>query len=147
MLSDYSLMIDEVSKVDEGKYEVIATNGVGDTPSRKAIQVRVYPLKSKVKIEMEKAIYVPESTVRIPCTIVGYPPPNITWYKVKRKNGKVIQTLLESGSHVVHLLFADFFITLNLATITFSIKIFILQMIHISRLRYSKYLGPPSKVI
>ena len=148
MLSDYSLMIDEVSKVDEGKYEVIATNGIGDTPSRKAIQVKVYPLKSKVKIEMEKAIYVPESTVRIPCTIDGYPPPNITWYKVKRKNGKVIQTLLESGSHALHLLFAYFFIIcINLATITFSIIISMLQMIHISRLRYSKYLGPSSKVI
>ena len=97
MLSDYSLMIDKVSKIDGGRYDVVATNGIGDEPSKQSIKVMVYPIKSKVKIEMETAIFAPDSTIEIPCTIVGYPPPNITWYKVKRTDGKIIQTQLYSG--------------------------------------------------
>ena len=97
MLSDYSLMIDKVSKIDGGRYDVVATNGIGDEPSKQSIKVMVYPIKSKVKIEMETAIFAPDSTIEIPCTIVGYPSPNITWYKVKRTDGKIIQTQLYSG--------------------------------------------------
>ena len=97
MLSDYSLMIDKVSKLDGGKYSVVASNGIGDEPSRKSINVRVYPLKTKVKIEMDKAIFAPDETIEIPCMVVGYPPPNITWYKVKRRQGKVVQTPLQTG--------------------------------------------------
>ena len=100
MLSDYSLMIDEVSKHDGGKYDVVAANGIGDEPSRKSIEVKIYPLKSKVKIEMERAIFAPDETIEVPCTVVGYPPPDITWYKVKRRQGKVIQNKLVSGIHL-----------------------------------------------
>ena len=46
---------------------------------------------------MEKAIFAPDDTVEIPCTVVGYPPPNITWFKVKRRQGRVIQTNLQTG--------------------------------------------------
>ena len=104
MLSDHSLMIDKVTKLDGGIYEVMATNGIGEEPTKKEMKVVIYPLKSKVKIEMKKAIFPPDSTVEIPCTIFGYPPPNIRWYKVKRKDGKVLQTRLESGIYIGFLL-------------------------------------------
>ena len=56
---------------------------------------------------MEKAIYPPDDTVKIPCRIVGYPPPDIRWYKVQRKQGTTIQTLLESGMYISSVLMCE----------------------------------------
>ena len=51
---------------------------------------------------MDKAIFAPDETIEIPCMVVGYPPPNITWYKVKRRQGKVVQTPLQTGTLRAH---------------------------------------------
>jgi hypothetical protein len=101
MLADYSLhILRNVRDLDAGKYVVRAENGIGEA-AEKTLDVVVYPLYTSAKIEIDKAIFAPESDVSIGCEVRGYPPPTIEWFKLSRiRGGRNMTQMEEQRPHV-----------------------------------------------
>ncbi|TRY63672.1 hypothetical protein TCAL_00430, partial [Tigriopus californicus] len=94
ILSDFSLTIKQIGELDAGLYTITADNGIGSAATQ-VVEVVVYPLYPKVAIKMDKSIFKPETQVTIPCTIRGYPPPEIQWFKLGRSRNDPLVPLQE----------------------------------------------------
>lgn len=82
------LKIKEITKDQEGTYEIIAKNREGESRIKTIIKVKTGKKESPQVIEPLKNVYVREGEPAMLCTsIVGNPTPTISWFK----NGKPIK--------------------------------------------------------
>ncbi|XP_066978000.1 papilin isoform X20 [Macrobrachium rosenbergii] len=78
VLPNGSLQIVNIERSDAGEYRCKATNILGTAEKTTSFTVDV-PLRAIIR--MNTTQFTPQSTIRIPCDVRGYPTPVITWYK------------------------------------------------------------------
>ncbi|XP_064108154.1 papilin-like isoform X7 [Macrobrachium nipponense] len=78
VLPNGSLKIVNIERSDAGEYRCKATNILGTAEKTTSFTVDV-PLRAIIR--MNTTQFTPQSTIRIPCDVRGYPTPVITWYK------------------------------------------------------------------